>query len=190
MDQMVSRLITERRASVVDRGDLLSMLLMTTDESGRGMSDKQIRDEVVTLFLAGYETTANALNWAWYLLAQHLEVEAALHNELDAVLQGNPPTVTDLKRLPYTEMVIKESMRLYSPVWSMSRQAIETVEIGGYPIAKGSEVNIISYATHHDARWWDEPEAFRPERFNPQCETQFPKLAYLPFSNGPRVCIW
>ena len=189
MDQMVARLITERRTSAVDRGDLLSMLLMTTDEYGNGMNDKQIRDEVVTLFLAGHETTANALNWTWYLLAQHPEVEATLHNELDAVLQGNPPTLADLKRLPYTERVIKESMRLYPPVWSMSRQAIETVDIGGYRIAKGSEVNIITYATHHDARWWSDPERFRPERFSPENEREFPKLAYLPFSSGPRVCI-
>ncbi|GIK64341.1 MAG: cytochrome P450 [Chloroflexota bacterium] len=189
MSQIISRLIAERRASAGDRGDLLSMMLLTIDEEGNGMTDRQIRDEMVTLFLAGHETTANALNWAWYLLAQHPDIEAKLHSELDAVLQGNPPTFADLKRLPYTEMVMKEAMRLYPPVWSMSRQVIEAVEIGGYPIAKGSEVNIITYATHHDSRWWSEPECFLPERFSPQQEQQFPKLAYLPFSSGPRVCI-
>ncbi len=189
MNHIISRLITERRASAGDRGDLLSMMLLTIDEEGNGMTDRQIKDEMVTLFLAGHETTANALNWTWYLLAQHPDIEAKLHSELDAVLRGNLPTFADLKRLPYTEMVIKEAMRLYPPVWSMSRQAIADVEIGGYLIAKGSEVNIITYATHHDAKWWDEPERFLPERFSPEREKQFPKLAYLPFSSGPRVCI-
>lgn len=191
MNAIVHRLITGRRNTLGegDRGDLLSMLLLTVDENGSGMTDKQIRDEIVTLFLAGHETTANALDWTWYLLAKHPEAEKQLHEELDRVLQGTPPEMADLKRLPYTEQVIKESMRLYPPIWNMSRQAMADVEIGGYIIPKGSEVNTVTYVMHHDPRWWDEPERFIPERFSPEAEKQTPKMAYLPFSSGPRVCI-
>lgn len=160
------------------------MLLNSVDEAGQGMTDQQIRDEIVTLFLAGHETTANALSWTWYLLAQHPEVEQKLHEELDSVLHGRVPTLADLKQLPYTELVLQESMRLYPPVWNMSRQALTDVEIGGYIIPKGSEVNLNTYAMHRDPRWWDEPECFNPDR-----QSGAPKMAYLPFSTGPRVCI-
>jgi len=138
------------------------MLLNSLDESGQGMTDQQIRDEIVTLFLAGHETTANALSWTWYLLAQHPEVEQKLHEELHGILHGRVPTLADLKQLPYTELVLEESMRLYPPVWNMSRQALTDVEVGGYIIPKGSEVNLNTYAMHHDPRWWDEPEHFNP----------------------------
>jgi cytochrome P450 len=189
MNKLVYHLITERQKNLQDRGDLLSMLLLTNDEDGQGMNDMQIRDEVVTLFLAGHETTATALSWIWYLLAKHPEVEQQLHEELAPVLQGKPPKLTDLKQLPLTEQIVKEAMRLYPPIWNMSRQAINDVEIAGYMIPKGSEVTIVTYATHHDPRWWDEPERFVPERFNSEREKQIPKLAYLPFSTGPRVCL-
>jgi cytochrome P450 len=158
MNDVVTALITLRRKSAEDRGDLLSMLLNSVDEAGQGMTDQQIRDEIVTLFLAGHETTANALSWTWYLLAQHPAVEQQLHEELDRVLQSRVPTLADLKNLPYTEQVLQESMRLYPPVWNMSRQALTDVEIGGYIIPKGSEVNLNTYAMHHDPRWWHEPE--------------------------------
>ncbi|MBZ0284544.1 MAG: cytochrome P450 [Anaerolineae bacterium] len=189
MNDVVAALITQRRKVAEDRGDLLSMLLNSVDEDGQGMTDKQIRDEIVTLFLAGHETTANALSWTWYLLAQHPEVEQKLHDELDSVLHGKPPTLADLKHLPYTEQVLQESMRLYPPVWNMSRQALADVEIGGYIIPKGSEVNLNTYAMHHDSRWWENPERFIPERFHPDRQINMPKMAYLPFSAGPRVCI-
>jgi cytochrome P450 len=189
MNDVVAALITQRRKVVEDRGDLLSMLLGSVDEAGQGMTDQQIRDEIVTLFLAGHETTANALSWTWYLLAQHPDVEQKLHEELDSLLQGRPPALADLKNLPYTEKVLQEAMRLYPPVWNMSRQALADVEIGGYIIPKGSEVNLNTYAMHHDPRWWEEPERFLPERFNPDRQTSVPKMAYLPFSTGPRVCI-
>jgi cytochrome P450 len=171
------------------RGDLLSMLLLTRDEDGQGMSDKQLRDEIVTLFLAGHETTATALTWIWYLLAKHPEVERQLHEEFDHILQGKPPTLADLKQLPLTEQIVKEAMRLYPPIWNMSRQAIADVEIAGYKIPRGSEVTIVTYVMHHDPRWWNEPEHFMPERFSPEREKEILKLAYLPFSSGSRVCL-
>ncbi|MBK8135577.1 MAG: cytochrome P450 [Chloroflexi bacterium] len=175
MNDIVAGLIVERRKATEDRGDLLSMLLKSVDEAGQGMSDQQIRDEIVTLFLAGHETTANALTWIWYLLAQHPAVEQKLHKELDQMLQGNLPTLADLKHLPYTEQVLQESMRLYPPIWNMSRQVLKDVEIGGYIIPKGSEVNLNTYAMHHDPRWWKEPERFLPERFDPEQQTSVPK---------------
>jgi cytochrome P450 len=189
MDEIIYRLIRERRAPGNDEGDLLSMFLETFDDDGGGMTDRQIRDEMATVFLAGHETTANALNWIWYLLSQHPQVQARLHNEIDSVLQGKPPTMADLKRLPYVEMVIKEAMRLYPPVWQMSRQAIADVEIGGFRVPRGSHVTLVQYFTHRDPRWWDYPEQFIPERFTPEQEKQRYRYAYLPFSNGPRVCI-
>lgn len=189
LDDIIYRIIGDWRAVGQDRGDLLSMLLLARDDDDRGMTDVQVRDELVTLLLAGHETTANTLNWTWYLLAQHPEAEARLHAELDAVLAGRPPTLADLERLPYTEMVIKEALRLYPPAWGFGRMAIEDIEIAGYPIAKGSSLNILLYFTHRDPRWWDEPDAFRPERFSPESEARIPKYAYLPFGGGPRVCI-
>ena len=189
LDRIVYGLIRERRASGDDKGDLLSMLLLAQDDEGNGMSDKQARDEAVTLFLAGHETTANSLNWTWYQLAQHPEVEAKLHAELDSVLGGRPPTLDDLKHLPYTEMVMKESMRLYPPAWSFSREAVVDVPLGDYVIPKGTVVAIINYLTHRDPRWWDQPEAFLPERFSPEHEKDVRKYAYVPFGGGPRICI-
>lgn len=189
LDQMVYRLIHERRASDNDDGDLLSMLLMAETEDGERMSDQQARDEIVTLFLAGHETTANALNWTWMLLAQHPEVEARLHAELDSVLGGRTPTLADLKTLPYTEMVIKESLRLYPPAWTYSRLALKDVEVAGYSIAAGTTVGINAYAAHRDPQLWEEAESFIPERFDPDNADQLPRHAYVPFGGGPRICI-
>lgn len=189
MDDIVYRYMAQWRERGEDTGDLLSMLMLARDESGHPMPDRQIRDEAVTLLLAGHETTANALNWIWTLLAQNPQVEAHLHAELDAILGGRPPALADLKQLPYTEMVVKEAMRLYPPAWSFSRQAIDDVDMGDFIIPKGAEVNMIAYRTHHDPRWWDEPEAFRPERFLPEREADIVKFSYLPFGGGPRICI-
>jgi cytochrome P450 len=189
LDAIVMGMINERRASGQDRGDLLSMLMLARDDDGHGMTDQQLRDEAVTLVLAGHETTANALTWTWYLLSQHPEVEARLHAELDQVLGGRAPTAEDLRRLPYTDMVIKESMRLYPPIPSFARQANEDMEIGGYTVPKGLIISISPNVIHHDPRWYPEPDAFRPERFSKENEKLLPKYAYLPFSSGPRVCI-
>ena len=190
LDSVVKEFIAERRASGEDRGDLLSMLLLSEDENGQRMSDQQVRDEAVTLFGAGHETTSNALTWTWYLLSQYPDVEAKLHEELDTVLAGQPPTLQDLRRLPYTLMVLKESMRLYPPAWILNgRTAIEEVELGGYTIPKGDQVWISPYATHHNPRYFADPEHFNPMRFNEENEKNIPRYAYLPFGGGPRVCI-
>ena len=192
LDAVVYRLIAQRRAepNLEDRGDLLAMLLQAEDEDGTRMTDQQIRDEVVTLILAGHETTANALNWPWGLPAQNPHVEAKLHAELDAVLAGRTPTLADLKQLPYTEMVIKESMRLYPPAWGFSREAAQDTELGGYRIPKGAVVGVTSWVTHHDPRWWGaDADQCVPERFSPEREKDIPKYAYMPFGGGPRVCI-
>jgi cytochrome P450 len=189
LNEIIYRLIADWHAKGVDNGDLLSMLLLAEDDDGRHMTDEQARDEIVTLFLAGHETTANTLNWTWTLLAKNPDVEAKLHDELHRVLGDRMPTLADLEHLKYTDMVIKESMRLYPPAWIIGREALEDVELGEYFIPKGSQVNCIFYFAQHDPRWWDEPEAFRPERFSPENEANFNKYAYIPFSAGPRVCI-
>jgi cytochrome P450 len=189
LDEVVYRLIRERRASGDDRGDLLSMLLLARDEDGNGMTDAQARDEVVTLLAAGHETTANTLNWTFYLLAQHPNVAAKLHAELDAVLAGRAPALADLAQLPYTEMVVKEAMRLYPAAWAVSREATEDVQLREVVIPKGSVAGLMLYSAHHDARWFPEPEKFDPERFSPEREHTIPRYAYLPFGAGPRVCI-
>jgi cytochrome P450 len=189
LDDLIYRFIREWRVKGEDKGDLLSMLLLAEDEDGKHMTDEQARDEIVTLFLAGHETTANSLNWTWVLLSQNPDVEAKLHDELDRVLGDRPPTLADLPNMPYTEWVMKESMRIYPPAWIVGREALEDVEIGEYFIPQGSQVNCLFYFPHHDPRWWDEPEAFRPERFSPENEAGFNKRAYIPFGGGPRVCI-
>lgn len=189
LDDLVYGMIAERRASGDDKGDLLSMLLLAEDEDGNHMTDEQARDEIVTLFLAGHETTANTLNWTWMLLAQHPEVEAKLHAELDSVLGDRPPALADLKKLPYTEMVIKESMRLYPPAWIYSRAALDNVKLGRFDVTAGDVVAINAYGAHRNPNLWDEPNAFIPERFNAENEAKIPRYAYVPFGGGPRVCI-
>jgi cytochrome P450 len=189
VDRVVYRFIRERRASGEDTGDLLSMLLRAQDEDGTSMTDKQLRDEVMTLFLAGHETTALALTWAWYLLARNAEVEERLAAELEEVLGGRAPTVEDLPRLSYAEWVIKESMRLYPPAYAVGREAVRDCEIGGYHVPKSMQVFAFQWVVHRDARWYDEPEAFRPERWREEVAARLPRYAYFPFGGGPRQCI-
>jgi cytochrome P450 len=196
LDRIVYRMIRERRAgsgdaAPDDRGDLLSMLLQAQDleGDGGGMSDQQVRDECVTLILAGHETTANALTWTWYLLAQHPDVEQRLHAELDAALHGASPSVDDLPRLPYTEMVLAESMRLYPPAWGIARKVVEPFSVGGYRIPKGALVLMSQWVLHHDPRYFPEPSEFNPERWTPQARAARPKFCYFPFGAGPRQCI-
>jgi cytochrome P450 len=189
MDQIVYRIIAERRVEGYDQGDLLSMLLQAHDEDGSQMTDKQLRDEVMTLFLAGHETTALALSWCWYLLAKHPACEEKFHEELDNVLGGELPAVADLPKLKYTESIAKEAMRLYPPAYGIGRQPIEDCEIGGYGIPAGSQVLMFPWATHRDPRFFTEPDTFQPERWTEEFISHLPKYAYFPFGGGPRACI-
>jgi cytochrome P450 len=191
LDQTIYRMIGERRASGEDRGDLLSMLLLAQDTEGDGtsMSDTQLRDEALTIFLAGHETTANALTWTWYLLSQHPEAEARLHAELDAALNGRLPTFEDLQQLPYTRMVLAESMRLYPPAWAIGRRAIHSFEARGYTVPAGSVILMSQYIMHRDPRFFADPERFDPERWTPEVQSERPKFSYFPFGGGARVCI-
>ena len=190
LDVMLQDMIQTRRASNSDGGDLLSVLLSAVDaDDGTRMSDRQLRDEIMTLFLAGHETTANALTWTWYLLAQHPEVAAQLLDETQHVLRGRTPTTTDLPNLPYSEMVVREAIRLYPPAPGFAREPIEDMSIGGYVVPKGSLISVITYALHRDPRFFHDPELFDPERFAPGWEERVPRYAYLPFGGGPRACI-
>lgn len=195
LDATIYRIIAERRQrfekSGEDRGDLLSMLLAArdTEGDGTGMSDEQLRDEAMTIFLAGHETTANALTWTWYLLAQHPEVEANLHAELEQVLNGKLPTAEDYGRLRYTEMVFAEAMRLYPPAWIIGRRALQDYSINGYHVPARTIILMSQFVTHRDARWFPEPERFDPERWTTAMKETRPKFSYFPFGGGNRVCI-
>jgi cytochrome P450 len=163
------------------------MLLQAQDEDGSQMTDAQLRDEVMTLFLAGHETTALVLSWSWYLLATHPEAEQKFHAELHEVLGGRAPNVSDLPRLKYTETIVKEAMRLYPPAYAVGREALEDTEIGGYHVPKGTQLFAFQWVTQRDPRYFDEPDAFKPERWT--AEGQIKKYAYFPFGAGPRQCI-
>ena len=189
LDEIIYGLIEERRENGKDTGDLLCMLLRFRDAGGGRMSDKQLRDEVITLLLAGHETTALALSWTWYLLYQHPEVEAKLLEELREKLGDRAPTIDDLPRLSYAEMVIKESMRLYPPAWGVSRETIKECEIGGYRVPAGTQLLIVLWAMHRDHRHFQDPEAFDPGRWEGSLAKRVPRYAYLPFGAGPRICI-
>lgn len=189
LDKIIYRVIAQRRASGEDAGDLLSMLLEAQDEDGTRMTDQQLRDEAITLFLAGHETTSNALSWTWLLLAQNPATEHKLHQEIDEVLGGHAPALEDLPKLTYTGHVLTESMRLYPPAWGMARMAIEEHEIAGYRLEKGMGVAISQWVMHRDARWYDAPEEFRPERWEGDLIKRLPRFAYFPFGGGPRQCI-
>jgi cytochrome P450 len=191
LDRTIYSMIEERRRANTDRGDLLSMLLMATDVEGDGggMSDLQLRDETMTIFLAGHETTANALAWTWYALARNPDVERELHRELDEVLGGRTPTPADYPRLPYTEMVLAESMRVFPPAWGIGRYALTETKIGDWSVPKNALVVVSQWVTHRDPRFWPDPDRFDPLRFTPEAKAARPKMAYFPFGAGPRICI-
>jgi cytochrome P450 len=191
LDGIIYRMIRERRESGDDRGDLLSMLLMSQDDEsdGTGMTDRQVRDEALTLFLAGHETTANALTWTWYLLSQNPECEAKLHAEVDSVLNGRTPGFDDFPNLRYAEMVFAESMRLYPPAWGVGRAAIEDFEIAGIEIPAKSICLMSPYVMHRSPPYYPDPERFDPERWTPEARLSRPKFAYFPFGGGSRICI-
>jgi cytochrome P450 len=191
LDATIYRMILERRSSGRDHGDLLSMLLLAQDEEERsgGMTDEQVRDEAMTIFLAGHETTSNALTWTWYLLSQHPEVETKLHEEIDAVLGSRLPTTDDVPQLRYTEMVLAESMRLYPPAWAVGRLAVNDYEVGGYVVPAGSLVLLSQYVMHRDSRFYPDPSRFDPQRWTPLARESRPQYSYFPFGGGPRRCI-
>ena len=189
-NQMVREVIEARRRSGTDHGDLLSMLMqMRDEETGEWMTDQQLRDEIITIFAAGHETTANALAWCWYLLSRNPAVGRKLREELDRVLGGRVPTADDLPRLTYTAMVVKETMRLYPPAWVISRNAVGDDVLGGFHIAAGSVVLVSPYVTHRHLRFWENPEGFDPERFVGDRLAALPRYVYFPFGGGPRMCI-
>ncbi|HEY2155527.1 MAG TPA: cytochrome P450 [Isosphaeraceae bacterium] len=190
LDAIIFRIIASRRATGEDRGDLLSMLLKARDEDdGTRMTDRQLRDEAMTLFMAGHETTANTLAWVWYLLATHPEVEEKLHSELDRVLDDRPPTFDDLPQLSYAEHVVSEALRLYPTVWLLGREATEPCEVGGYDVPVGRTVFMSQWVIHRDPRFFDDPLSYRPERWADGLAKRIHRYAYFPFGGGPRICI-
>ena len=191
LNDTIYRIIRERRESGEDRGDLLSMLLQAQDEEGDGsrMTDEQVRDEAMTLFLAGHETTANALIWTWYLLAQNPVEERQLHREVDRVLAGRTPTIDHLPSLPYTRMVLSEVMRLFPPAYVVGRQPTEDYTVRDWVIPAGSTVFASQYVMHRDPRYWYDAERFDPLRWTADEIAKRPKFSYFPFGAGPRVCI-
>jgi cytochrome P450 len=191
LDAILSRIIAERRASGEDKGDFLSMLLMARDDEGdsTGMTDQQVIDEAVTLFLSGHGTTASALMWTWYLLGQNPAAEAALHAELDEALGGRQPTLDDLPRLRYTAAVFTEAMRVYPPAWVLGRVPLHDYTVRGLTIPAGTPIFMSQWVVHHDERLYDDPFAFKPERWTPEFRATLPKYAYFPFGGGPRLCV-
>lgn len=191
LDAIIFRIIRERQHKGLEGDDLLTSLLAAKDEeSGEvAMPDSQVRDEVITLFMAGHETTANALTWTWHLLSKHPEAEAKFHAEVDTVLAGRLPTAEDVPRLHYTEMVFTEAMRLYPPSWLLSRLAVATYEVGGYTMPADSLVIVSPYVMHHDERYFPAPFSFDPERWTKARRAMRPEFSYFPFGGGARRCI-
>lgn len=189
LNNSVCKIIQLRRRNGEGTADLLSMLMEARDQDGSQMNDQQLRDEVITFLLAGHETTALALSWAWYLLSQNPQAQQALHEELDRVLLRRAPDCSDLLSLPYTESVIKESMRLYPPAWGVARQVIEEFQLSGYRIPAGANVVMSQWVMHRDARFFANPDKFDPDRWRTEQCQKLPKFAYFPFGGGPRQCI-
>lgn len=191
LDKTIYALIEERRKSgEKGRTDLLGMLLAARDEDdGEGMTDEQVRDEVMTIFVAGHETTANTMSWIFYLLATHPQAEQKLHEELAAVLGGRIPAAEDVPNLPYTNLIVQETLRLYPAAWTINREVVEEVEIGGHTYQPGDTLMMSQYVMHRDARYYEDPDVFWPERFAGDLLKRIPAFAYFPFGGGPRVCI-
>jgi cytochrome P450 len=191
LDNVIYRLIEERRRDAGQKDDLLSMLLEARDEEGdgKGMSDRQVRDEAITLFLAGQETMANSLTWTWYLLSQNSGAEKKLHEEIDTVLGGRLPSVDDLGKLPYTHRVFKEALRLYPAAWTLARRAIEDYRVGGYTVPAGADIYMSQFVIHRDGRFYPDPLKYDPERWGAEEDSRLPKFTYFPFGGGPRRCI-
>jgi cytochrome P450 len=189
LDETIYRIIADRRRSGEDRGDLLSMLLAAQDAEGdgTGMTDTQVRDESMTIFIAGHETTANALTWAWYLLSKNRDAESRLHAEVDAL--DHDPTFADLRKLEYTRRVVAESMRLFPPAYMLGRRAKATFTVGEHTLPARTIVLVSQYLQHRDARWYTDPETFDPDRWSPEAVAARPKFSYFPFGAGTRICI-
>jgi enediyne biosynthesis protein E7 len=190
LTKLVAQLLARRRSEPAEHFDYVAMLMEARDkETGQPMEERQLIDEVLTLIVAGHETTASALNWTWYLLSQHREAEARLHAEVDAAPELPAPGLAQMEALPYTSQVVNEALRLYPPGWLLSRRTIEADRLGGYPVAAGTNVLLPLYLLHRHPRFWKDPEAFSPERFAPEHEAERPRFAYMPFAAGPRHCI-
>jgi len=189
LDTILYRIIDERRRSNTDRDDVLSLLLTAQEEDGSRMTAQQLRDEAMTLFLAGHETTALTLSWAWACLGQNPEADGKLAAEVKEVLGERLPTADDLPRLRYTEWIVMETLRLYPPAYIIGREALTACEVGGYPVPKGMTVLMCQWVMHRDPRFFDQPEKFRPERWAEGLAQRIPKYAYFPFGGGPRLCI-
>jgi cytochrome P450 len=190
LNRLIYDIIRERREKRSDCGDLLSMLLLAQEEvSGQELTDKQVRDEVMTLFVAGHETSATALAWTWYVLATRPDIAARVQEEVDAALDGCKPAIAHVGRLPYTRMVILETLRLYSPIYLYDRSPSRDTALGGYRIKKGAIIFLSPYAMHRHPRYYPDPERFDPDRWLPEEADKRPKYAYFPFGGGPRTCI-
>jgi len=190
LTKVVAQLIAQRRAEPEEHFDYLAMLMTARDkESGAPMPERELIDEVMTLIVAGHETTASGLNWTWYLLSQHPEAEARLHAEIDAAPELAAPGLAQMEALQYTQQVVNEALRLYPPGWLLSRRTIEADVLGGYPVPPGTNVLLPLYLLHRHPGFWEDPEAFSPERFAPEHEAERPRFAYMPFAAGPRHCI-
>jgi cytochrome P450 len=189
LDRILFGIIRRRRQEGRMADDLLSRLLTARGEDGSQMTDEELRNELMTLFMAGHETTALTLSYSFHLIGQHPNVEAKLAAEVDEILEGRPPTVADVPRLRYTEWIVKESMRLYPPAWAIGREPMEDCEIGGYITPRGTQIMMNQWVVHRDPRWFDDPLTFRPERWDNDLARRLPRCAYFPFGDGPRICI-
>ena len=190
LTKLVAELVRRRREGHEEHFDYVSMLMNARDkETGDAMKERELIDEVMTLVVAGHETTASALNWTWYLLSQHPEVEARLHAEIDSTPPLAAPSLAQMEALAYTQQVVNEALRLYPPGWLLSRRTIEPDVLSGFEIAAGTNVLLPLYLLHRHPRYWHDPDAFRPERFAPDHEAERPRFAYMPFAAGPRHCI-
>ena len=190
LTKLVAELIARRRAEGREHFDYLGMLMQARDkDSGEAMPERELIDEVMTLIVAGHETTASGLNWTWYLLSQHPQVLARLHAEIDAAPEIAAPSLAQMEELSYAQQVVNEALRLYPPGWLLSRRTLEPDVLGGYPVPANTNVLLPLYLLHRHPRFWSEPESFRPERFDSEHEAERPRFAYMPFAAGPRHCI-